>query len=433
MNFKNYFLLDFGGTHTKAHVWRDEKRIGEKVVEVSQVEQGQYGERTIDAHEFAQHVSGLFRELCQEYGDPYQVAITGQMGSFVLVSPAGEAVGPIISWQDERSLDESEGVTWFETVSQLISKTDMPTWDGLRPGLPLMYLSKIFSLQPTRDSLRLLSINQFAALCIDSELSAQDLITHSSEVAATGLYDFIGDNWSFDLASLLKISEDIFPKVTSTYEAIDGRAGGRFKIMVPIGDFQSALVGTRLAKNEVFIHIATGGQVAYLTDRSLGDCYGMRNLLQFRPHVNSDTAVVASTHLPAGRLLSSMTQILGQSGAKEPWNAIDDFANYDSSVKFLFDIEMKHRFGLGNLSPAGVSLEQLIIGMIDGLIKTYVETARLMLRDDRQNLVFSGGALNKLPNFMKRLEVELGGGPSRRFVDSDTSLTGLAILMGLRS
>jgi hypothetical protein len=86
---------------------------------------------------------------------------------------------------------------------------------------------------------------------------------------------------------------------------------------------------------------------------------------------------------------------------------------------------------LDRIPSRELEIESLLKGVSQGVLKTYNSVIEKMLSPNIDTLVFSGGALNKLPRFMERLnpaELQL---TLRTHEDLDTSLKGLANLVGL--
>ena len=425
-------LLDFGGTHTKAEAWRNGTKIRQIRVTSTPVLVGSNGERTISPKYFANHVDEVFRYITEDLDSPPRVAITGQMATFIIVDPSGSPLTPIISWQDERTQRISfNKKTWVEELKDLLTINGYEFWDGLRPGMPISYISALVKQGLRLENATILSVNQFAALLLNPKLSPGDLRIHKSEAAATGLYDPFSECWATSIAKVLEIPTSAFPTVSTEFGPIGVNIKSEVDILTPIGDFQAALVGTGLRKNEIFMHIATGGQVARVLDRQNRkfETRATWSHLQIRPSAIGDGLILTKTHLPAGRLLAGIVSLLATSGANNPWERIDEAVGEGSHITFELDEESQDSFHLKGFRTNGFDVDKLVSAIVTGLHNRYVKIASELVSPDCEGLVFSGGALNKLPRFMDQFEEKLDMQKSRRFLREDTSLLGLVYLI----
>lgn len=428
MNSRSQVLLDFGGTHTKSQTWTDGVLVNQEVCKSPQLRRGSRGEATINPKEFSSHVLRVFGSAMRSASPFCELAVSSQMACFVLVNADGIPSGEIVSWQDERCSEPDEhGVTTLQRVAIQLEQDGHALWDGLRPGLPLCYLSELLKHEKSRDSFYLMSLAQFAILSLFPAIKPGQLRIHSSEAAATGLFDPISSCWSTSLISLLGLENLIFPEVTNNFQVIDEE----FKVYVPIGDFQAAIAGSSVETNELFIHIATGGQVARPVPRSTfkieeqpGD-----DSPQVRPSADANQLIVTRTHLPAGRLLTSLSGLLSLSNEQQFWGFVDSALLRPCSVSAKFESENNFELSLDNLSPRGIEPEEIVTSIVQALHAIYIAKARQLGLSGVSRLVFSGGALTKLPIFMSQFEDHLGLKSTRRTIGEDTSLKGLANLI----
>jgi hypothetical protein len=427
-------LLDFGGTHTKAEAWRNGKKVRHVSAASTPIAVGSNGERTISTKLFASHVHEVFQYITEDLDSRPQVAITGQMATFIIVDQSGSPLTPIISWQDDRSqIFGVNNKSWFEDLRKVLTAHGYGFWDGLRPGMPICYISALVEQGLQMDNAVILSINQYAALLLNPKLSPGDLRMHKSEAASTGLYNPIKDCWETSIAKVLEIPVSALPSILTEIGPIGEKIQDETEIFTPIGDFQAALIGTDLRENEIFIHIATGGQVARILDRQNNkfETQETWNDLQIRPSAVGSDLVLTKTHLPAGRLLAGLVSLLATTGIENPWERIDKALGEDCRIKFESENESPDIFHLKGFRTDGFDVDQLVTAVVTGLHHRYVDFAMKLVSPETEGLVFSGGALNKLPRFMRKFEEELENCQSRRFVNDDTSLLGLGYLLNV--
>jgi|LakMenEpi03Aug12_release.lakeMendotaPanAssembly.Ray.scaffolds.fasta_scaffold69866_3 xylulokinase len=432
MSSEVIFLFDFGGSYTKAHIWELGTFKKQVVTPSTKVNHGPLGECEIDADDFRGELTKFFQMLIHEFGEPTQIAITGQMASFLIVDSQANPVTPIISWQDERSLaTKNDEASLYEKNKIALSKLPTQNYDGIRAGLPLMYFSSILGRNYFPDASKILSVNQYAALILDKELKLEDIQIHESEAASTGLHDLSTGTWSLELLKIAGIGTDLLPSISNKFGFLGATEIGKYQTRIPLGDFQTAIEGVGLKPNQMFIHIATGGQVARYADEIVDPLATQENWIQCRPSLYDHRIIQAVTHLPAGRLLSSIAEILEKIEVSNSWERIDRYFGESSPLLFNIDIADRREFSISGIPSSGFEIESLIKGVLHGLLNTYRFVIDKMLAPQIEGMVFSGGALNKLPNLMeklKRSDLELA---FQSHDDIDTSLKGLAHLVGL--
>jgi sugar (pentulose or hexulose) kinase len=351
------------------------------------------------------------------------------MASHILVKMDGQPVTPIISWQDQRALAVGPQLmrSSYHFLRDKLDQVGYQRWDGLRPGLPLIYLKQI--LEPGLDTsgMRVLSLNQFALLTLDSSLEVDQIPIHSSEAAATGLLNPWTLRWDEDALQFLGVPSTLFSDVVENYIPVLKSRGAGPEIMVPVGDFQAAILGSDLQRSETFVHIATGGQVARIVHSP-----EVEDLtIQIRPTLDNNGVVACRTHLPAGRLLGSVAKILGQVGNLDAWRQIDGWLEEEVPQRFDFSHDDTSVFNLFGLATAGLNMDEVLKSVVRGVFEVYVSTINSLVPHHKPELVFSGGTLTKLPTFMRELRDRTGADHSRSVNDSDSSLRGLARLLDL--
>jgi xylulokinase len=431
MTSQSELLIDLGGSNTKLQIWVDGTCRSTEIAPATPVAWGRRGEVTIDPASFLADLSSAIQKVTIGRPKVSKIAITGQMASFLLVDQRGRAVSPIVSWQDERSTYlRSEYQTHYKSITEQVFEKEFRLYDGVRPGLPLINIAIMAREGGIPEKSRLMSLTQFAAKSVVDHVDPLQIPIHVSDAAATGLYDVFGEGWNFELVDFLDIPVDILPPVETRYTSVAGAQHGKPELMIPIGDFQAAIHGVGLRDDEVFIHLATGGQVAVLRDSSgvTQLCEWLTRGFQVRPALTTDRILLAKTHLPAGRLLSSVEGLLNVDDGGDAWSVVNALLGQESSIVFG---HQDARFKLSEIPMSGLTLEQLASAMINGIHATFVEYAGQLMPPTTQCAVFSGGALMKLPRFQEQFEEKLGVRRTRRVESDDSSLAGLARLNGL--
>lgn len=428
MNSQCELLLDLGGSNTKLQLWVEGLRRETLTVAATPPIRGKRGEVTIDPAKFLIELRKLIEKLPADIPNVTKVAVTGQMASFLFVDRKGNPVSPIISWQDERSLssDSLHKTVYLRTVQSLAEFGYVP-WDGVRAGLPLIYLSILAEEGGIPPDSRLLSITQFAASSLYPNIDPWAIPIHESEAAATGLFDTIAGGWDLELASHLGIPIAVLPLVETTYKALNTAGNDAPEVMIPVGDFQAAVHGVGLREDEAFIHIATGGQIAVLgskQDVSTATKWTSEGI-QIRPSLEKGQLLLARTHLPAGRLLASAERMLRRKESDDAWHLVDSLVGKECPVDFRFH---DASFQLSGLPVSGVSMETIACSIVNGVHDTFVKFAGQLIHQGTVGATYSGGALAKLPRFVERFEEQLQLHGSRNVKLEDSSLLGIARL-----
>ena len=200
----------------------------------------------------------------------------------------------------------------------------------------------------------------------------------------------------------------------------------------PVGDHQCALAGALLRPRELSINISTGSQVSLLTPTlQLGD-------YQSRPFFD-DQWLNTITHLPAGRSLSVLVDLLCELAAAEgrapndPWSYIasSSAAQRDTDLGVDLSFFAGPRGDRGQIS--NIRLENLTVGHLfraafRHMAANYASCARrLSPASAWDRLALSGGLAQKLPALRECL-AERFPCPHRVCTTTEETLTGLMML-----
>lgn len=165
--------------------------------------------------------------------DAAAIGIANQRGSAVLWEDRGGALGPVVSWQDQRTAARcaelaSEGLL----ASTLVSATK---WE---------WLLREHAPGTNRRGLRLGTIDAWLA----HRFSGGSLhATDASNASCTGLYDWRGGGWDRRAASRLGLDVEHLPRIAATSEVVGETSRAEAGACVPIaalaGDQQAAMYG----------------------------------------------------------------------------------------------------------------------------------------------------------------------------------------------
>jgi len=365
--------VDVGGTFIKGAVI-DDGQVGP----VSRVpmppfldSSGELGEpghaREIDASALDAAVQSVISAVTAGTDLDGRVFVSGQMAGIAFIEESGEAVAPLISWQDTRYGD-------IEGVSAAIGPDDVvDLGDGLRVGSPVVTLA---SHQRPSDC-RVTSLIAYVAGRIAGERATT---VHATDAASWGLFDTRKGSWSVSACRVAGVEPDALPGVASDVVPVVPGSGVR----VAIADQQAALVGAGLEPGWVSVNLATGCQVSVLSE-------GFSTSVQTRPYFDG-RFLHTVTHLPAGRLLASA---LRSTRGSEDWEW---------------------------LTTSGMELEA-----VDQVVQGIADAAG-RLNAKEMPVLFTGGLVQQLPALRERIAIELGASAVRVFTGDDAALAGLATL-----
>lgn len=204
------------------------------------------------------------------------IGVTGQQHGMLLANRAGEAVSPLINWQDRRALNPIPGGdrTWLEeTRSRLGQDVWQRTGCRLQPG----FMAGTLYWLKAHDRLPAESQALFIMDLFTSRLTGRPPMTEPSCAGSSGVFNVLTRRWDLESIAALGLSPNLFPDVleadqkTGTLtEQVATQTGlpAGIAISTPIGDHQASFLGTVTdVVNSVLVNVGTGAQVAVYTDK----------------------------------------------------------------------------------------------------------------------------------------------------------------------
>ncbi len=381
------------------------------------------GQREYKTQHYIDQVKSIHFNSLEKHSSLAKIGITGQMACSLLIDSDNNPASPVFSWQDFRSESKSEKLrkSWYEELNLMITEKE----DGLRPGSPICTLNSYLSeiSYKHKGKLSYVSLLNFLAYIISDDTYFLNNI-HVSEAHSTGVYSLKKGKW---LAIDSPTSNLNFPNVTEEVDFIE-IAKTKTKIYMPIGDQQTSLLGSNITKTDLIIHMATGGQVARISQNEIEEENGYG--IQTRPWLFKNITIKTLTHLPAGRAIKTFA------------SEIDHRYNLKNSISNLGCYELDVELAKNNIFASGqkgklisddwfhsYTSELAIRIFLSSLAKIYIDSATKLRNRILSTLVFSGGSITKLPNLMYLLERESGFNTSRVIEARDSSLDGLRKLV----
>lgn len=348
-------------------------------------------------------VENLVQRLSQGMPGCGHLWVCGQMGGVVLSDDRGNALSRYISWRDQRSIDiPSSGKSWLQLLREAWPDD---VWSSLGR-----------ELQPGSTSTLLYWLNEHAGLspnvipCSIADYVIAKLTNSPPSMHTTyaiGLLDLHQVDWHREALSRIGLAKVNWPVLIHGLDAI-GRfrmAGRSYEVHGCFGDHQTALWGAGLEREELSINASTGSQVSYRTPTFEPGAY------QSRLFFDGDWLNTV-THLPAGRALNALVQLLSELSEAEgvtlqnTWKTIAQKTAETADTDAVANINY-YACPLGSSgSFSQLTIENLTVGnLFLSAIKTMADNYRAVAQQMAPSksfraLVLSGGLAQSLPRLV---------------------------------
>lgn len=357
----------------------------------------------IDPQLVVTSVRNLIQRLSQGMPSEGHLWICGQMGGLVLSDDQGSALTRYISWRDLRSMARlSDGNSYLKTLRDAWPDD---VWSSLgrelQPGSTsalLYWLNLHGVLSPT-------AIPCSIADYVVAKLGNSAPTMHATY--AIGLLDLHLVDWHMEALSRIGLDNVRWPILIRGLEPI-GRfelSGRNYEVHGCFGDHQTALWGAGLERDELSSNASTGSQVSFRTTSFEPGAY------QSRLFFGGDWLNTV-THLPAGRALNALVQLLTELSDAEGvklqhvWENIARKTAEISDTTALANINfytcpLGSSGSLSQLSIENLTVGNLFLAAIKTIADNYREVASQMVSSRTfHSLVLSGGLAQSLPRLV---------------------------------
>jgi sugar (pentulose or hexulose) kinase len=359
------------------------------------------------------------------------LVMCSQMACLVLTNAQGEARSNCIGWRDQRAHEAhpNRRGSYYTILEELLtSQQRRELGNAVSPESPVSFLFHAAELGLIEPGLVPVSLADFV-LCALTGCAPSVESTHAM---AYNLLDIGKNRWHEEVMDTLHLTDLRWPPIRCQGDVV-GYLDGASPIpcFTPMGDFQCALVGAFLNKDELSVNISTGSQVSRLTATLEPGDY------ETLPFFDGGYANRYS-HLPAGRSLNVLINLLSELAIAEghslerSWQYIDDVARAAPT-----DLEVNLSFYPGpagdegfirNIRESDLSVGSLFHAAFQNMAETYKRLAlRLWPEADWHRIVLSGGLAQKSVALKEAILREFGA--AHRFSPSaDDTLVGLLVL-----
>ncbi len=206
-----------------------------------------YDERLQDPQRIYEIVVGILDNLLQDGKEVMGIGVTGQMHGMLYTDATGNAVSPLVTWQDgrgNRKINDTE--TYAEAMTRI---TGYPVATGF--GLLTHYYNSLNNLVPHGAS-RISTIMDYVVMKLTN---GSVPVIDSSNAASLGVFDKTELRFDAEALGKLNIDTRLLPVVASGKTAV-----GYYKnipVFPAIGDNQAAFIGS-VADREEAVHVTVG-------------------------------------------------------------------------------------------------------------------------------------------------------------------------------
>lgn len=378
----------------------------------------------VDPHAVFATVHEVLSVLTDQAADADRIYFSGQMGGVILLDDQARWLTNYVSWRDQRTLTaRASGTSILDYIRT--------TWESagylaelgneLQPGSTTILLAWPYAHQDLpRDAV---------PTCIADAVIAR-LAGHPTPMHAThaiGMLDLARDTWHRSAMDMLGLECVRLPELSLVEECVGTTvlAGRRFQLFGSYGDQQCALRGAALQRQELSLNISTGSQVS-------------RRVKEFRPGPYQSRKYFFGdyldtvTHIPAGRSLNVLVDLLTELAAAEglkipdPWKSIqrkvEQVADTDLEIDLaFFRSPLGDRGRIDRITTENLSVGTLFHAAYRAMADNYAQLAARFSPTDWRMVVLSGGLTQGAPR-LRALIHERFAAPLRESFGEETLL-----------
>lgn len=232
---------------------------------------GHSGWHEQDPEQITSRSIGLLRSVTRALGPSARyvagIGITGQMHGLLLVQRNLKPLTPLITWRDQRVLDETNQGSLLRARALLKSGDALAAGCGLHSGYggaTLFWLAAHRRLPHRATALTV--ADYFAAVLTGIPAMGAGM------AASWGLFDLRRKTWNYAAADRLKIPRASLPAIMPDNRVLGFLTAelsaklhipAQTPVCVPIGDNQASVIGTvGFCQNTAVVNLGTGGQIS---------------------------------------------------------------------------------------------------------------------------------------------------------------------------
>lgn len=381
----------------------------------------------VDPEQIVAATCSVLDQLLLAAPESAAVFFSGQMGGVILVDDGGRPLTNYLSWRDQRTLDtHPAGGSYVDEIERRWSGGELrDLGNELKPGSATSLLYWLAENGRLPAGCTPCAVGDFVV----GRLCGAPPQMHPTQ--AIGLLNLHSGDWHHAAFREVAIANLNWPPLAILNQPIgELRHSGRQIPCYPVlGDQQCALYGIDLQEDELSLNVSTGSQVSRITRQlDLGP-------YQSRCYVG-DRYLNTITHLPAGRSLNVLVELLAELAQAEgqplcnPWAHVTRLATEADGGGLECDLS----FFSGPMGDTGriegITTENLTVGNLfraafRNMAANYGHCAeRLDPARSWMRLALSGGLTQSVPVLRQLIQQQFSA-PIREFPEGEDVLNGL--------
>jgi sugar (pentulose or hexulose) kinase len=361
----------------------------------------------IDPRQVCATVEEVLSLLLRQSPQAERVYFSGQMGGVILLDERAQPLTNYLSWRDQRTLEPngSQGSSFERVRTKWESTGDLiPLGQEIQPGSATCLLAWLGA----RRELPAQAIPTCIADLAIARLAGHPIPMHATQ--AIGLLDLSRDDWHRAALESLGLGEIHLPALALCEDRVGTAtiAGRRIELFGSYGDQQTALRGAKLQRGELSLNISTGSQVSRRVPTFQPGNY------QSRRYFFGDFLDTV-THLPAGRSLNVIVDLLMELSRAEGVSLADPWKTIQRKVEQAAETDLKvdlafFRSPVGNcgsidqITTDNLHIGALFLAAYRAMADNYVLSSQRFLQSDWQAVVLSGGLTKHAPRLRSLIE-----------------------------
>ena len=397
--------LDIGTTTVSAIVLDAKERTVQQIYNVendSKILSDYPGEFIQSPNRIWEIVKKLLDDILLNYSVT-SIGVTGQMHGILLISPDGEALSPLYTWQDmQASLGENSSCEQLEKLT----KIRVPAGYGLATLYHLICENKVPETPYVTGT-----IMDFITMKL---CGLSRPVMHITNAASWGFFSTSLNNFDSNLLEKAEIPKDVLPIVTAQKKVV-----GEYQnipVSVAIGDNQAAFMGSvNDPEKTLLVNIGTGSQVSLLSDKLPKD---ESLLVEVRPF-DGERLLYSGSCLCGGRSYALLEKFFRQFATKcglenKPYyDVINCLAEEGLASGNIVNISTTFagtrenpnlRGAITKIGEDNFTPESFAAGLLVGMAEELYQLYQKMPHDGITKLVASGNGVRKNPVLRQVIE-----------------------------
>lgn len=422
-----FLLIDFGASRVKSALLSDGRisDIADTPPVVPCIKKGKRFEVSL------KDIRRLFIDLASSYALKYKIDgifVCSEMHGFALIDNNNQPLSNYISWQDERCLEEINGISSFEMLKEILGESFFHK-TGMFPRAchPIFNLFHLVRQKKLKRA-KVISLPEWLCACDGSTLN----IAHSTMSAGLGLYNIYSKCFDEELISALGHEAGFDFNTVSHNVVIGGHIdlnGRKTPVYTGVGDHQCATLGAGNDTSSISVNLGTGSQIA-LIDHKNDNC-------ESRPFFDGQMLKVI-THIPSGRALNVFAAFFGSINPElDFWGelstvTLEEMLAADLNINLgLFSSAWRYSGGgsVTAINENNLTKRNFLSSLLRNYAQQYKEAIQTIVPSSTYTrMVLSGGISRKLPVLAKYLESSIGIKATITQSAHDETLEGLRII-----